>query len=262
MLAVVQRLRVLQIGSSGYDEPMPEGHLLHHYARRHRAGLVGARQITSPQGRFDAAAVIGQLERVQAYGKHLFHEWGGGAIVHVHLGKQGVFLDGPPPATPPRPQVRMRVVGPRLVSDLVAPMVCEILDSAARDRIIAGLGVDPLRPGADPAAALAVLGETRRPIGAALLDQSVIAGVGNALRADVLNLAGIHPAVAGTALHDEDLVRLWRTLVAVMERSADRGAIDHTVYRLERCSRCGTPVQQGKVGGRTTYVCPYHQPPP
>lgn len=245
-----------------YRVGVPEGHLLHHHARRQREGLLGATTISSPQGRFDAAAVDGQLTSVDVHGKHLFHEWSSGAIVHIHLGKRGLFLEGPPPADPARPQVRMRVVGPRLVSDLIAPLVCEIVDAAGREAQFASLGVDPLHPDADRSAALTAISSTGSAIGAALLDQSRISGVGNALRADVLNLVGLHPRVPADAIDEQDLDRLWDTLVEVMERSARTGSIDHTVYRRERCARCGTAVVTEEVGGRTTYICPFHQPEP
>ena len=239
---------------------MPEGHLIHHYARRQRDGLVGAVTLSSPQGRFDARAVKGRLVDVEAYGKHLFHRWDAGAVVHIHLGMQGVFLDGPPPAAPPRPQGRMRVEGPRLVSDLIAPRICAVTDEDGRQRIIDAVGPDPLRPDADRDRVLATLADSSRAIGALLLDQTVIAGVGNALRADVLNLVGIHPQTPAAALRAGQLAQLWSVLVDVMHRSADAGSIDHMVYRLERCARCGTPVETPEVAGRTAYVCPRHQP--
>lgn len=238
---------------------MPEGHLIHHHARRHRDGLLGAAVISSPQGKLDVSPVQGRLTDVEAYGKHLFHRWSGGAVVHVHLGLRGIFLDARPPVPPPRPQVRMRVEGPRLVSDLIAPLLCEVTDETGRRGIVDRLGPDPLREDADRNAALVALASTGRPIGAALLDQALIAGVGNALRADVLNLAGIHPLVPADTIGDEGLLRLWETLTDLMQRSAAAGTIPHTVYRREDCSRCHAAVVTLEVGGRTTYVCPTHQ---
>ncbi|MBW3658453.1 MAG: Fpg/Nei family DNA glycosylase [Actinobacteria bacterium] len=239
---------------------MPEGHLLHHHARRHRAELVGAAEVTSPQGRFDAERVQGRLVDVDVHGKHLFHLWDDGAVVHVHLGKRGLFLEAAPPAAEPRPQVRMRVVGPRLVCDLIAPMVCELTDAGGQSAIVQGLGPDPLRPDADREAALDAIGRTSRAIGTVLLDQSVLAGVGNALRADGLNLAGIHPATPASSLEPSELEHLWDVLTDLMRRSAEDGRIPHTVYRQDRCTRCGTPVVTSDVGGRTAYHCPRHQP--
>lgn len=238
-----------------YGRHMPEGHLLHYLARQHRDGLVGARQVTSPQGRFDAAAVTGVLEHVEAYGKHLFHRWSDGAVVHVHLGKQGLFLHHDLPPPDPRPQVRMRVLGPRMASDLIAPLICEVTDETGRDAVFAGLGPDPLRTDADAAVAMAALRATASPIGAALLDQSRIGGVGNVLRCELLHLIGLDGERPAASLSDTEGEQLWQALVDLMRRSADDGAIPKTVYRRARCSSHDAPVRKLEVGGRTFYRC-------
>jgi endonuclease VIII len=250
------------VAAGGRVGGVPEGHLIHHHARRHRAGLVGAERISSPQRRFPAHRVTGRLVDVDAHGKHLAHRWSDGAVVHVHLGKQGVLLDGPSPPPEPMPQVRMRVEGPALYTDLIAPMVCEVLDEDGWEAVRATLGPDPLREDADVDRVLAALVATSSPIGVALMDQAILAGVGNALRADVLNLVDVHPATPSDRLDEGRRRRLWDELVALMRTAAEAGAIPHTVYRQERCPRCGTPVQTGDVGGRTAYWCPLHQPPP
>ena len=77
---------------------MPEGHTLHRLARLHqrRFGTCAGASSTSPQGRFaDAAAAVGGrvLRKADAYGKHLFHHYEGGAVVHVHLGLYGTFTE-------------------------------------------------------------------------------------------------------------------------------------------------------------------------
>ena len=81
---------------------MPEGHKTHFLARRHTASLSGQPvSVTSPQGRFadDAKLVDGRrLQSATAVGKHLFYEFDGGAIVHVHLGRYGSFRRAPRPA--------------------------------------------------------------------------------------------------------------------------------------------------------------------
>ena len=58
---------------------------------------------------------------------------------------------------------------------------------------MASLGPDPLRRDADPSGSSTPCSASRKPIGALLLDQSVIAGIGNVYRAELLYLAGIHP---------------------------------------------------------------------
>ena len=259
---------------------MPEGHLVHRYAREHDAKLRGEPlHVSSPQGRFAAEARVldgRHLQRAEAWGKHLFHHWDDASIVHVHLGQRGVFLHGPPPAQV-LPQARLRLEGSRLVATLIAPARCERLDAAGREAIVARLGPDPLRTDADPERALDAIARSRAPIGALLLDQRVIAGVGNVLRAEALSLCRIAPTRAGRELSRERAEALWTTLVELMRRAAEDGRIltavsegadrasipeeeTRLVYRQLRCRRCGEAIDARPIGGRTAYSCPRCQP--
>ncbi len=260
---------------------MPEGHLIHHFARQHAAALDGRRvHVSSPQGRFvDADALDGcEIERVEAWGKHLFYAFAQETIVHVHLGQRGLFVHAVPPAPAARPQVRMRIEGPTLVVDLIAPRTCERIRLGDRERIIAALGPDPLRPGADPRRAREAIARSSRPIGALLLDPSIIAGVGNVLRAEALSIARLDPTLPGRALSRDEFDALWTVLGDMMALAAERGRIitraplpegmtpesvpeaeARYVYKQAHCRRCNTPVHRAQVGGRTLYSCPFCQ---
>lgn len=258
---------------------MPEGHLLHRYARQHQDALAGEPlAVSSPQGKFpDAARLDGQvLERAEAYGKNLFHHWSDRSIVHVHLGQGGLFLHAAPPA-PSRPQSRLRLAGTRLVADLIAPSICARIDAAARASIVAKLGPDPLRDDADPQLAIDRMTSRAAPIGALLLDQSVLSGVGNVLRAEALFLCGISPRRAGASLSRAEARALYATLERLLRQAALDGRIlvtvpdgsDRTtisehetrfVYKQEHCRRCGAPITVATIGGRTSYTCPRCQP--
>ena len=100
---------------------MPEGHTLHRLARLHQRRFAGAPvAVSSPQGRFTgAASLTGRVfTRASAWGKHLFHHYDGGPIVHVHLGLYGTFTEAPVPMPLPVGQVRMRLVGSQYGTDL------------------------------------------------------------------------------------------------------------------------------------------------
>ena len=117
----------------------------------------------------------------------------------MHLGLFGRFRhhDVPPPE--PRGAVRLRLVGAEGAVDLSGPTACDLIGEEGRDAILARLGPDPLRDDADPERAIASLARRRLPIGAALLDQSIIAGVGNAYSDEVLHVAKLSPfALAAT----------------------------------------------------------------
>jgi endonuclease VIII len=158
---------------------MPEGHTLHRLARLHQRRFGRAPvMVSSPQGRFveGAATVNGRiLKKASAWGKHLFHHYEGGRVVHVHLGLYGTFSEVPVPMPLPVGQVRMRMIGAEYGTDLRGPTVCEIIEEPEIADVIARLGPDPLRRDADGSTAWARIRKSRRPIGALLMDQAVIA---------------------------------------------------------------------------------------
>jgi endonuclease VIII len=262
---------------------VPEGHTLHRLARLHQRRFAGASvAVSSPQGRFDAAAVVDgrELRRASAWGKHLFHHYAGGPIVHVHLGLYGTFTEWPrvDDAALPEPvgQVRMRMVGAEYGADLRGPTVCEVIDEGRVADVIAKLGPDPLRKDADPSWAWSRITKSRRPIGAMLMDQAVIAGVGNVYRSELLFRHGIDPFRPGRDVGEAEFAAAWSDLVALMKVGLSRGKIivvrpehDHGppsyrpgrprtyVYRRagEPCRVCGSPIRTAVLEGRNVFWC-------
>lgn len=263
---------------------MPEGHTIHRLALDHRRDLAGqVLSVSSPQGRFaDAAARLDErvLEGVEAYGKHLFYDFGAGDLVHVHLGLFGKFLRHEPPPPAPRDTVRMRLSSLAATVDLIGATECALIDPSVRDAIVARLGPDPLRRDAKPERAWLKLQKRKTPIGAALMDQSVLAGVGNVYRAEILNVLGVHPEAPANSLTREQFDELWRTLVGWLRHGVKdqviitvdpkvigkpRSRIQRRealwVYRQERCRRCGTEVRRWDLAGRWAYACETCQRP-
>lgn len=262
---------------------MPEGHTLHRLARLHQRRFAGSPvAVSSPQGRFDAAAVDGQtLRRATAWGKHLFHHYDGGAIVHVHLGLYGKFTEWARSVDEPLPDavgaVRMRMVGAEYGTDLRGPTVCEVIDEAQVADVVARLGPDPIRKDADPSWPWQRIGKSRRPIGALLMDQTIIAGVGNVYRNELLFRHGIDPYRPGQKIGDTEFAEAWTDLVELMKVGVRRGKIitvrpDHDlgapsygpgrprtyVYRRagESCRVCGTSIRTAELEGRNLFWCP------
>ncbi len=264
---------------------MPEGHTLHRLARLHQRRFAGETvTVSSPQGRFaDAAILDGQVfRRASAWGKHLFHHYGGtnaatGPIVHVHLGLYGTFREHRTPMPEPRGQVRMRIVGAEYGTDLRGPTACEVIDEAQVSAILDRLGPDPLRPDADPARAWERISKSRRAIGALLMDQSVLAGIGNVYRSELLFRHGIDPYRPGRDVDPGEFDAAWTDLVELMKIGVRRGRIivvrpehDHGapaygprrprtyVYRRagEPCRLCGTTVLTAEMEGRNLFWCP------
>ncbi|MCU1675058.1 MAG: Formamidopyrimidine-DNA glycolase [Frankiales bacterium] len=244
---------------------MPEGHLLHKVAREQSADLAGQSvRVTSPQGKFDAGAVNGLvLERVRAYGKNLLYAFAGGPTVHVHLGMRGLFLRYPDPAEPPRKGTRMRLAG-TVAYDLIAPTICALLEPPQVEQLLARLGPDPLDEEADEQEAVRRLQQARGPVAAAMVDQAVWAGIGNAWRAELLYLERIDPCTPAAQVDAGALWRRTRELMAV-GRNAGQVVSDPShpderwVYKRDVCRGCGAPVRTEQVGGRTSYACPVEQ---
>lgn len=263
---------------------MPEGHTIHRLARDLGRHLVGHElRVSSPQGRFaaDARRVDGAvLDELEPYGKHLFWHWSTGEVGHVHLGLFGRFRVHQGPAPEPPGAVRMRVEGPGATVDLSGPTACSVDGPDERERILSRLGPDPLRRDAQPEAAIGRIARSRAAIGGLLLDQSVLAGVGNVFRAEALFVTGIHPQRPGRDCSPGELDALWSTIVGMLRAGVKanrivtvdrrevavprnghprRGETTY-VYHRDRCLRCGTATQTVELAGRPCWYCPTCQP--
>ena len=260
---------------------MPEGNTIHRLARIHNRDFGGRRvRASSPQGRFarEAKRLDGRhFRRADAYGKHLFHYWSGGLVVHVHLGMAGWFYRYPRRVPDPKATVRLRLETPTVTTDLIGPPTCEIIPEFARRALLARLGPDPLRSDFDPDRAwAAVQRRPRRAIGDALLDQAVLSGVGNIYRNEALFLTGIHPLRPSGRVGAEEWESLWRTTRALMRRGVVQAEIrtllageppphplagrasddEFYVYQREMCRRCGTPIREFPLSARRMFACP------
>lgn len=136
----------------------------------------------------------------------------------------------------------------------------------ARDGQELRAATGPLGPDAlsvETTSFLELLGRRRGKVKAALMDQSLISGVGNLVADEILWHAGIHPARRIEELGPGERARLFSTMQRVLTRwvegygSLPRGWLIHARGRTDRgCPRCGTPLSRTVVGGRTTYFCP------
>ncbi|TFV63308.1 UNVERIFIED_ORG: Fpg/Nei family DNA glycosylase [Bacillus sp. AZ43] len=267
---------------------MPEGHTLFRLARDLQATFAGRPvHVTSPQGRFAAGAALldGRvLQEAYSYGKHLFADFGGDSL-HVHLGLYGTFAGGTGDPPPAKGALRMRWVadgpdGAGAWADLRGPTACEVLAAPEVEAVLARLGPDPLRPRADGGRAYRRIAGSRTAIGALLMDQSVLAGVGNVYRAEVLFRHGVSPFRPGRAVDRALWQAMWADLVVLLragvrmgrivstrppDRSRRSGAVRrddaHYVYRRTGlpCRVCGTEIRTEVMAGRNLYWCPVCQ---
>lgn len=263
---------------------MPEGHTLHRLARLHQRRFGGAPvEVCSPQGRFTSGAALIDglvLLGAEAWGKHLLHRYESDLIVHIHLGLYGKFTEQAVPLDDPVGAVRLRMVGEQYGTDLRGPTACEIYTEQQVDALKARLGPDPIRKDADPGRAWARITKSRTPIGTLLMDQKVLAGVGNVYRAEILFRHEINPMRPGKDLGHAEWDALWLDLVDLMNIGVRRGKIitirpedDHGdvgydarrprsyVYRQagRPCRVCGTEILHSVMQARNLFWCPVCQ---
>jgi formamidopyrimidine-DNA glycosylase len=256
-----------------------------------------------------------------AHGKHLFLEFEHGLLLHVHLGLYGAWDFGGDAsfrgassigaprkvgerelydaggaadpagvvaayAGPPEPvgAVRVRLVSGHGWADLRGATTCEAITEAEAAAVLAQLGPDPLRnlPG-DRDAFTATVAAKRTPLAGLLMDQKVIAGVGNVYRAELLFRQRLNPWLPGAGLSPDAACQLWDDTVAMMSDGVRDGRIittpprywngtragasrlvlpdpdhAHFVYRRHGldCRDCGTPVALTELAARKLYWCP------
>ena len=279
---------------------MPEGHTIHALAGRLERAFAGRPvEASSPQGRFsdEAKRLDGEVvQRARAVGKHLFVEFPDETL-HVHLGLIGSFpvkpLGGHPPVEP-RGALRLRLLNDDFVADLRGPIACELLGDPEVSAIEAALGPDPLDPTADGDRAWERIRLRRKTIAELLMDQSVLAGVGNVYRCEVLHRHRTNPFTLGTQLKRATWERIWADLVGLLplgvafsqiltvddqvveaqamvadgsvepiirestgERLGGHFERRFAVYKRTglACPRCGKTVRDKEVAGRRLYWC-------
>ena len=290
---------------------MPEGNEIHRWAERHAVAFAGKTvRVDGPQGRFMDSDVLDgrKLLRVMAVGKHLGYDFGKDRILHVHLGLQGDFTEGSGALPEVRGALRLRMWSAEKVKlpavegaskrhgwyseddgtghllpeqvawvELRGPMDCSVYTQAQWERLLERLGPDPLN-GDGPEKALERIAKSKKPIAALLMEQEVMAGVGNIFRAELLFRAGLSPFVVGKDVDAKVVRAIWKDAVVLMKagmvdrrivttRAKDRltkkGGLPlkeevHYVYRRQGrpCFVCGAKVmKQENFAGRSLYWC-------
>ena len=261
----------------------------------------------------DAALLDGhRILQSTAVGKQMFLEFDHGLWLRVHLGLYGAWdfagdiLDGgageaslssigAPRLTrlrmseqekfsealetfPPEPigQVRVRLLSPTVVADLRGPTACEVQTADEVQASIDKLGPDPLVDDTSMGEErfVSVVRKKPTPIALLLMDQSVISGIGNVYRAEMLFRARQNPFTPGREVREEVLRELWRDWAHLLRIGFDTGLMytmddeatgdpnpEHWVYHRtgEPCLVCGTAIAMEELGGRKLYWCPVDQ---
>lgn len=223
------------------------------------------RRVSPAQLRALAGARVARVER---RGKHQLLHLDDGRIVHVHFRMNGDWAHGRRDEELPRfaravidfdDETRLILVDSRMLGTLdVHPAGVDLA---------LGLGPDAADAGWTAEQFGRALAAKRGPIKPVLLDQRVVAGLGNIYAAESLWRARISPFTAANALVPTQVSALRRAIAAVIRRATgsrytDDDAASLDVYDREAlaCRRCGTPIERMMQAGRSTFFCPSCQP--
>lgn len=195
--------------------------------------------------------------------------------------KLETLTEGFPPG--PIGAVRVRLLTDSTVADLRGPTACNVLRSDEVQAQLNKLGPDPIVDSGKAAEDrfVATVAKKPTPICLLLMDQSVVAGIGNVYRAELLFRARLNPHIPGRDLSEATVRALWKDWAKLLEIGVQTGqmmtmdglspeAYDgalasrsdrHWVYHRtgEPCRVCGTPIVMEEIGGRKLYWCPKDQ---
>jgi formamidopyrimidine-DNA glycosylase len=243
------------------------------------------RHLAGPRD-FEAVLAGRTIGGAQRRGKYLWMSAGEDALL-AHLGMSGQFLVGDP-GRPVGPHVRTRFTftdgGPdlRFTDQRTFGHLCLVTGGPGLPPAIAHIAPDPLEAAFDPAALATRIRMRHTGIKRALLDQSLISGVGNIYADEALWRAKLHWARPTETLTKPEIARLLAAVNEVLlealaaggtsfdalyiDVNGESGYFDRSlaVYGREDkpCPRCGTPVRRDPFMNRSSFSCPQCQPRP
>ncbi|MHB1133206.1 MAG: bifunctional DNA-formamidopyrimidine glycosylase/DNA-(apurinic or apyrimidinic site) lyase [Chloroflexota bacterium] len=226
-----------------------------------------------------AARLVGQrIEGLTRRAKFIVFRLSSGDHLLVHLRMTGRLLLRPPEAPPDRfTKVTLTLDGGEELrfTDIRKFGRVQLLDEGQAAAVLAALGPEPLEDGFRAEDLRRALGARRAPLKSLLLNQTLLAGLGNIYADEALYLAGLHPLRQAVGLSAQEWGRLYEGIrQALRDGIADRGTTfsdfrdsqgregghqEHlAVYRRtgEPCRRCATPIERIVVTGRSTHFCP------
>jgi formamidopyrimidine-DNA glycosylase len=208
-----------------------------------------------------------RVARVTRRGKHQLLHLEDGRVVHVHFRMNGDWAVGREGEPAPRyERASLAFTDGTRVSLVDSRALCTLTVHESEEAALPELGLEATDPRLDGATLGAALARRRAPIKVALLDQRVVAGLGNIYAAESLWYARISPLAPAASLSPARLARLvdgMRTALAAADAEPGRYGRGEAVTRIEvydregePCSRCGTRIRRIVQAGRSTYFCP------
>jgi endonuclease-8 len=247
-----------------------EGDTILRAARRIEAAIRGdpvEAGAPNPRGRAVGIERLSgrELERAEARGKHLLLHFGGELVLHSHLGMSGawhVYRRGEPWRKPSAAAWATLSTSRGEAVQFGGPTLRLLrAEALARDPLLSRLGPDVLTPDFDAEPiARSLRGAPDRALGDVLLDQHLVAGIGNIFKSEACFAVRLDPWRRVDGLTDDQLRGVAQAAHDLMQAAVDEGRGERAVYRRagRPCPRCGTPIRARGQGdaNRTTYWCP------
>jgi formamidopyrimidine-DNA glycosylase len=225
-------------------------------SRRLRGKTIQAIEVRDDKIKLSQSLVGQKILKISRRGKLIIFRLADDRRILVHLGMTGWFEFAAPP------EFRMAIItegDSAYFEDARRFGKVHTVSAAQQQTILAKLGTEPLAPGFD----LSGLTKTKRAIKIALLDQRLIAGLGNIYASESLWRAGIDPRRRADQLREDERRRLRGSIIAVLRKAIAFGARIYEAQRFavydredEPCRRCHTSIRRILMGGRGTYFCP------
>lgn len=261
---------------------MAEGDTIHRLAGRLEVAIGGQQvdSVATPAPRSPlqlqkerlAKLEGSRIESIEARGKHLLIGFDAGLTLHSHMGMNGswgIARQARDLRRPARSAWLLIETGRAVAAQFGGPHLALLSETERRrEPRISQLGPDLLGDGFDPGAGATRLRELAagRPLGDALLDQRILAGIGNVLKSEGCWNTRLDPFAPVSAYSDEQLSGLLEAEVELMRDAVASGQRQRRIYKStgRPCPRCGTPIRSAPQGdaNRVTYWCPACQPPP
>lgn len=221
-----------------------------------------------------------QIQDILRRGKYLLFSLSSGDTLVLHLGMSGLLLVRPASAKP--------AAFARAVFHLDDGRTIWFPDrrkfggmwlAKSAEEVVGKLGIEPLEPGFTPEAIGRLFGQRNVPIKALLLEQELIAGIGNMYADEALFAARIHPLRKGQDLSPQEIKRLHQAIRQVLQAGIEHNGASVDAYLRpdgqpgvaqdsfmvahrngKTCHSCHSPIERIVVRGRGTYFCPRCQP--
>jgi formamidopyrimidine-DNA glycosylase len=238
---------------------------------------IAAVEVKTPRilGRFPAKRLIERLEGrrftgTRRHGKRLYAALDDGGFLGMHFGMTGAlrYFTGEDPE-PAFDRVRIDFANGRHLGYYNRRMIGRVALIPDADADVAERRLGPDALDLDLKTFKQRIGRSRGAVKSVLMDQTLIAGIGNIYTDEILFQARVHPKTPAAALDAATLARMHKTMRSVLKKAIQRGADPERLPRHflipcreagEKCPSCGGKIARVALGGRSTYFCPRCQP--